>query len=499
MSEKNTVLLTALSTFQWDAEKKEYRPYVNSVYHFKEKDGTDTCVNGLYQLDPLVNLLKHKNILLDKVILLATEKTQKAATLLAEDYAKDEEISPEDYFKLHLQNSMKEKLTDGDNCFSILIDENAPSNAINQAATLLQKWSEVCTIELYVDTHGGFRSNALIMEAIIDLIADDNIKPHIFNVRFGEEQKNIVEDEAIKIFDFVSGINEFTNYGRIDSLNRFEGMESCEALLKPIRDISKGIQWCDLPSFELGLRQLKNYFKKKKNPIDNPYLQIFENKIRLDYGALLEMSKEDDFDAVNAIHWCMQKGFFQQAITIAEARIEKSLLSKGLVQLTEEGKNLVSEGYSTNTIWNGCIFLYALSVKWWGIDDANKKTRKFFNEIFGKEDEEYSKINDKIVNDVLLPNVGKKYKNNDGTINWEKLILTSCNCSIMEAGVKENVIKYNVESEEKLVLLGLFLFMHKTIKDIRNQFNHAHSENPYRLDSVKKAVQYYLWLIQKLE
>ena len=260
MPETITVLLTALSTFPWDAEKKDYKALVRNKYYYKDKNETDIEVEGIYQLDPLVNLLVKQEKKLDKVILLATRQTKEAVELVADDYMEDQVISPVDYFKRHLQVSMKEDLSE-ENCHTIEIDENQPSAAIKQVASDIQEWGMSNTIELYVDTHGGFRSNALIMEAIVDLIAEDRIQAHFYNVQFGQGKNRILEDESAKIFDFVSGIREFTNYGRIDSLEHFEDKDSCATLLAPIREISNGIQWCNLSFFELGLRHLNNYFK----------------------------------------------------------------------------------------------------------------------------------------------------------------------------------------------------------------------------------------------
>ena len=77
---------------------------------------------------------------------------------------------------------------------------------------------------LYIDPHGGFREVSLVAEAVISLLKVEGIEvAGIYGIEHGQGKENKIVDGSagFHIFDFVSGINEFINYGRANSLESF--------------------------------------------------------------------------------------------------------------------------------------------------------------------------------------------------------------------------------------------------------------------------------------
>ena len=194
---------------------------------------------------------------------------------------------------------------------------------------------------------------------------------------------------SIELLDFVSGMTELMNYGRTDSLNRFFRLQQCglqdqlgeekqpgaeerlveerqpgakerlveerqpEAegrlveerqagtevrsgeedslgeedleLIRTIEHVATGIQLCSIPEFENNLTKLGELLKKRKeNPDPSKYdslLNLFIENIENNYQGLLS----DDRTVMDEIRWCLEKGYYQQVLTLIEGKIPEYL------------------------------------------------------------------------------------------------------------------------------------------------------------------------------
>ena len=413
------ILMLNLSTFPYDAEKKEYKSMVSHpFFYLVPETGEQRSVEGIYQLDPVPNMLFKEGIELDRAIVFSTAKTRIPKEIIADDYA-DGPISEVEYFLRHLKSIMLQEDTKVE---VIDINENQPEEAIDAASRLIESWTANADAHLYIDTHGGFRDTQLIEEAIIKLVTADRLETTVYSVHYeGSGKSFISEDKAIKIFDFVSGMNEFMNYGRIDSLLKYLDFESNRELLKPIIEISEGIQWSNLTSFENGIKHLRNYYKKDKK-VDNIYLSMFEGRIRADYGGLLG----DSLNGIDMLKWCLKKGFYQQALTVIEARIPYDFFAKEIIKLTEDGQTFAlthniyqSRNCLTNgDIFNGCLYSFDTKLSWWW----NTNGAGGFNSIFKNLPVNLSEYDTKIL-DILSKRLPENYKMGQD-IDYEALLLS---------------------------------------------------------------------------
>lgn len=464
------VLMLALSTFPIRDKKDE-----NGVILGKEMSMTEslfawedgTTYSGIYQLDPVPKMLsaqlKKEQDSLDKIILLCTRATLENREKVNISYLDDRkpeifEGTAFDYFKVQTEPYMnpcvKEKF------LTVVID---PLDLEKGITDTIQKLREIQDPRLYIDTHGGFREVFLIAEAVSSLLKIEGIDVKgIYGIQYGKENKIIDGSQGFQIFDFVSGMNEFINYGRIDSLERFlntrmqydiRGKQWQTDLIQCIRKISEGIQLCNIPVFEQGLEELTSFFEMME-PSDEiseagTYLSIFIDNIKKDYGMLLTRNRT----VVDEIVWCMRKGFYQQVLTLVESRIPGYLRDMGICSYQLGKKNTDTQ------VFNWCL-PWRYHFKGW-----NRERR--LNEM-GK---------------LWYPRSEKKYNNgkyveDTSEGSWVQILI----------------------QPDKREILDAFFRMHLELKSLRNQSNHALEEIPsLSLSDVENKVSEYLILLKLIK
>lgn len=487
MSELN-VLMLSLSPFSYRANQNGMD---KQIYYYKDTKGEQKEVKGTYQLDPVPQMLYDQNVRFDKVIILATDEVRKKKKLVAEDYLdSDDPISPLEYFKMHLTNLWK---VDSENIKDIDIDENNPSSAIRETFEFLTCLAKDYKIKLFIDAHGGFRAIQLLLAALSSLLEDKRFNVITYTVQYNPnpDQKNdntIVVDETMQIFDFISGINEFSNYGRIDSLMKSIDYDNNKDLLDPIIEISEGIQWCNISIFKMGLRDLNEYYNEKsKKSISDDYLKLFEERIRVDYGELLsDISGNNDCNDMDIAKWCMKKGFYQQALTILESNTWKYLYEKGVLAYTDD-----TQESNRKEVFDGCMYSFEPKITCWD-ENWETKDKGKFNKCF--ENNNKSEIFKKLDN-VLVGTYGAYFA--VGASGYGELLNTSLDSNMGNGQIVNNAILWNVTTEEEKRSLVILLFLYKTIKDIRNKINHVVIPNPYDQSAVKNLLNYYIGWAKK--
>ena len=318
-----------------------------------------------YQQEPFPMHLREKLSDGGEILMLATPQTREQV----QKKAGQEEFtdSPQGYFIKRVRNIPG---LEGVLFKSISMDLEDPISTVSEVVEHLRTVKQNNGIEdmvLHLGTNGGLRGNQLILEAILSLLAADKIevKPEdVWGLQgFGTQYELYNSAAEFKIFDFVAGINEFLNYGRIDSLNHFIvnnpdiNDEITKVFMSCLDQISRGIQYCSIETFENGLDRLYTFYQQKAgDSSSNPYIQMFLNTIYEDYGPLLT----DSCEVLDEIEWCQKKGFYQQAFTLCEAGLPKEFLRKGMIciekSVLEEAKNLKFEDEESVTfIFNTVI------------------------------------------------------------------------------------------------------------------------------------------------
>lgn len=281
------------------------------------------------QLEPVSKMIMEREKNLDKIIIFATPETQKKVRFQYQGQEKNE--SAVDFYLLRIEGVTQDQV------LLINVTDDNSIEAIFKAVEAIRKFwkeNEAEDPKLWIDTQGGFRNLNLVINAIISLLKNDKIIPNgIYSIKFNanREEPNPIQDQTqtYRIFDFVSGINELSRYGRAEQLEDYYKSIGEKAALEPIsmmKMLAENIQMCDMESFDHNLAVFRNYVKEKKDGDDN-LLDIFWTQIKDDYGKLLE----DSCTGLDIIEWLYKKKFYQQAITYIEAKMPNEWVQKGII------------------------------------------------------------------------------------------------------------------------------------------------------------------------
>lgn len=546
------VLLLALSTFGRNVNPNKF------IY--VDENGKEDKVIGRYQLDPVPKMLyktlyQKEQGTLDKIIMLCTSKTLEKVAEVPIGTEKIYDISPIDYFKDQIRDYMRPDTDDEELFQAIEVDLTSPYRGIQSVITTLRSIKaahEDQTLNLYLDTHGGLRGIQRIMEATVSLLKSEDIDVReAYAVEYSDNgTKSIVsETENMKIYDFVSGVNEFFSCGRADTLMKYkENLEQTHEakkessskniftkeenqLITAISDVATGIQWCSIPAFDQGIKDLQKIFPETsestakntstessdtKNIDKGSYLDIYRTNIQKDYSTLLKK----DHTVLDEIEWCINKGFYQQALTLIESKISGLLVydlklftftrPQGIKQ-EKDGKtihysytcinknnNEVKKTFTINNVFNDYIYAF-------------NRIRKSNNNSNEKFTIEYNKpwIGDENFNKLTVA----KYENFKQTISYP----TGINISDIFENASSHLSskdydKFNENTNDKIPwknslkmangldsgkqnLLFKILVLHKTLKRVRNNMNHAADDSPFKVPAINLALTEYMsWL-----
>ena len=549
------VLLLALSTFGRNVNPNKF------IY--VDENGKEDKVIGRYQLDPVPKMLyktlyQKEQGTLDKIIMLCTSKTLEKVAEVPIGTEKIYDISPIDYFKDQIRDYMRPDADDEELFQAIEVDLTSPYHGIQSVITTLRSIKaahEDQTLNLYLDTHGGLRGIQRIMEATVSLLKSEDIDVReAYAVEYSDNgTKSIVsETENMKIYDFVSGVNEFFSCGRADTLMKYkENLEQTHEakkessskniftkeenqLITAISDVATGIQWCSIPAFDQGIKDLQKIFPETsestakntstensdtKNIDKGSYLDIYRTNIQKDYSTLLKKNHT----VLDEIEWCINKGFYQQALTLIESKISGLLVydlklftftrPQGIKQ-EKDGKtihysytcinknnNEIKKTFTINNVFNDYIYAF-------------NRIRKSNNNSNEKFTIEYNKpwIGDENFNKLTVA----KYENFKQTISYP----TGINISDIFENASSHLSskdydKFNENTNDKIPwknslkmangldsgkqnLLFKILVLHKTLKRVRNNMNHAADDSPFKVPAINLALTEYMSWLRRL-
>lgn len=309
------VLLLAMSTLGRTVQDNYYRY------------GNGEVFSGRSQLEPITRMLdmKRREVgeRLDQIIILETAETLR----IQEGHEK----SAVDFYKERVGSFLGQ----GVEYVEIQIDEAEPAEGIARAVSVILRENEKQKrnrdkIRLWIDTQGGFRDVVMVFNAIISLLKEQEIEPEgIYSIRYsqGNTKDNpcpiIDQTKKYDIFKFVSAMQEFMDYGKAGGLKKYYGEEN--GFVQTVAGIADAIQMCRPQEFEEAVRKFAQYLQSGDDKKDDPYLQIFLEFMKSDYGILLEQPD----NTIEQIKWCVKKEFYQQAMTFYIERMPKYYYEKG--------------------------------------------------------------------------------------------------------------------------------------------------------------------------
>ena len=186
-------------------------------------------------------------------------------------------------------------------------------------------------IIVHVDITGGFRHTSMLMMSIIQLLRYRGIK--VGEVLYSDSTSRVVYrvTEIQRMFSLINGADEFVKFGSVEALSDYFGESPPPAvkdLLEAMRDFSEAIKICRTSVIESELENLGRHIKTfRENPDKDLKSELFAkiiDTIEFEYGNLIN-GKGDRFDI---IRWCMEKGFWQQAMTLCTEWLPEEIVER---------------------------------------------------------------------------------------------------------------------------------------------------------------------------
>lgn len=431
-------------------------------YRFSYKKDDEKGTKYYSQLEPVSKMILEREGSLDKIIILATKATKTKQEFILESEEKTEKrtCSAIDFYKERMGLKDEEKVEIVD----LNEEEFTPAifNAVEIIRSLYAEKKPEDELKLWIDTQGGFRNITLVRNAIISLLKSDNIEPSgIYSVKFsrGEPlQKIINETETYKIFQFVSGINEFSRYGRAEQLEDYYNSISLSdkpEVIGKMKEITEAIQMCNMIEFEEHLKELRNLVENRIDVSEKSLLNIFWKQIENDYGRLLKES----CTGLDIVEWFYKKKFYQQAITYIESKLPREWVERGILSCKVSKSRLNDLKTYLNKEWakDENMIIDGIGIqcfKWNSIKESGKDANEFDDrsKLKNARTDGYKTVKRKwSVRNSYYNKIEKKSK-----VIWSTI------------SIKNGV---NADTVMDMILL------YKLLKNERNKFNHMSDKN----------------------
>lgn len=486
-------ILLSMSTFNFEkGTGKKVLPeytYVN--------DESDPEPKKYYsQLEPvsreiIKRIRNNQDEIIEQIIVLCTKETlQKESFYLSNDLEHEVQYSAYEFYKERISGVLREEERDIFSCIDIDLS-NINLGIINAANLIINKKAEIekssgesnqAEVKLWIDTQGSFREIILIMNAIMNLLKMQKISiAGIFSAQFNKnsEPASIIREqtENYRIFDFVSGMNEFIMYGRADQLNNYYRNNCSNPLMKKIlnamKEVADSIQMCDPSGFLEHKTQLStaiSEYEKQQKDISKELFAIFIHEVKDDYGVLLK----DECTNIDIIDWFYRKQFYQQALTFIESKIPSELCEKNIIRFIYNKDKLNELKRNDNKAFedddNYILYQFLMPI--------SKYTIKG---LFKKADSE-NKLQKNIIENKIIYECNKRG------------LLSNESNGVFEVNKNGESLKMELYDtiKKEIDSLRKFLFLFTILKNERNNFNHMSDKSKDR--AVKQELDFIISL-----
>lgn len=457
-----SILLTAISTLP--------REFYSNTFHYKNID-TQKCI---CQFEPVFDLLTqtHRNNI--HVIALCTEETLEKTHFLEDGNPKkkkeyiykegDREISAVDYtlyrieqrgFK-RIKNTIEEDNSQDTFIFQkekqkifFTIFKTKTDNYIDCLKVSTNKIKHMLSnndYHFWINANGAFRDMYLLIIAIISLMKVYKITPHHILLVDNNKNNTITDvDENFHIFDFVSGINDFVNFGHVKMLKEYysnkEPSQLTNSLIDDINETYLGMQFNNYDYFENAVNQLKKDIVEAKETHDiDKTLATFLSIIENDFGE--ELLNQPN--PLLMIKRCLNKKMYQHAATLIESNFE---YFSDLFFKNADGNKYISD-FAKNCYLNKDNLLdknFEIGTK--AIQDFSRYYRAHLHNGV------YSDENDDFIKDL------NNYQQHLTLISKKTVYITCFPCNLMISRKA-----------------ALSISIYQVVKSQRNNLNHARSQ-----------------------
>jgi len=383
-----------------------------------------------------------------------------------------------DFFEDRIKSSEEYKMLACCSFDHCVIDLDKPEEAIQNSVEKIKHLKDEFPdeeIRLWIDTHGGLRDVALLIN-VVGYLLEEFADFKIAGV-YGTETQNrriIDQKNAFYSLAFVSGMSDFMNFGNVDVLKRYYeseisgGDEEIRKLVDAMQMVSDGTQFCDPYLYKEGLNALSYVIESQSEDslqAEKALLPIFYDTIKKDYGNLLERERRSDIDIIER---CMKKKQYQQALTFIESLMPEYFFEKRILYFSDEDKEKAEA--ATEKSYKSAISNV--------LDNFLEKVNNCFK-------------NQKDVRNTLAVKAGifaGAKKSDEFALDIEQILKKNHAPIDLSHGMKKNLkdsemvvsigegnsiqYKSDISFVDRPRLIRV-MQMHRVLKDSRNKFNHA--------------------------
>lgn len=208
-------------------------------------------------------------------------------------------------------------------------------------------------VNLYIDMQGGDRNTIAEMNAIVELLKEQNVNicgRYANDFAPGKKLHTIREvSKEYRTYDLITAMDVFKKYGwgkeLVEYFKNEESTSRNKRLVDAIQKASAAISLCDVDRFDDAIQTIASLESEfTTNSQTRTQLDVVYEDIRRDYKPLINA----EYRYIAQIEWCLEKNFIQQAITIFEAKMPYEYVNSGLIyyMTKEELKTKKDEFYN---------------------------------------------------------------------------------------------------------------------------------------------------------
>ena len=263
-------------------------------------------------------------------------------------------------------------------------------------------------VVLHADLTGGLRHAVMLMLAVMRLLQYNGIE--IGKVLYSNYQAKIVEEanDIYSLFDLIAGADEFAQFGSVSAILRYFGYdkemlekpphisERLHSLLFAMHGFAEEIKVCHYGAFSHAVEKLSKALKEFREGSEADGSDINEGMI-----AQLRFRVEEEYreilgekiDDVKLLHWCVNHGYLQQALTLFTERVPEILKEREVLQLSPEFAAKVQDSMDKKDKRSTIFYFFAEYVE--------SKGAGMVDAFLDKAKKEYQKIMQTIMADAL--------------------------------------------------------------------------------------------------
>jgi len=267
------------------------------------------------------------------------------------------------YLYMNLKETSKMETLEGNEEATVrFVPTEVDENGKLPVDTLLRIVNDVVSehdeIDIYVALNNDDMTDNFVLLSLLDILDSMysgrvDVKRVITITNAHYRMAGMIRDdsESYGISALVSAARAFLQYGKVDLIvDYWEKSRSKNPqvgkMIYAMRRIDTGLSLCSIGDIIKGIADLRELFRDGFDLSGSDYYSklfgLLSEGIKMDYGRLVTA---DDAGFIDLVKWANSKGFYQQCLTMIEAKAPREMVEKGMFYYcdSEEDKQRVTD------------------------------------------------------------------------------------------------------------------------------------------------------------